>query len=107
MERTRGSERQIDCRRVVRTRPVAGASTVVTTDMNHISICICTFKRPDFLKRLLDDLNEQHAEGGFTYSVVVADNDCARSAERVVSEFAARASVRTTYCVEPRQNIAL
>ena len=59
------------------------------------------------MKRLLDELIEQRTEGLFTYSVVVADNDGARSAEPVVLEFAARSSVHTTYCVEAHQNIAL
>lgn len=74
---------------------------------SHISICICTFKRPELLGRLLNELEYQKTEGLFSYSVVVADNDRAQSAERVVSEFADRSSVPVTYCVEPQQNIAL
>ena len=58
-------------------------------DMEHISICICTFRRPNLLKRLLDELIAQCTEGWFTYSVVVADNDVARSAEPVVAAFGA------------------
>jgi succinoglycan biosynthesis protein ExoM len=79
----------------------------VTGDLKHISVCICTFKRPDRLKRLLDELDEQQTHGLFTFSVVVADNDRSRSAEQVVADFAARSSIPTTYCVEPRKNIAL
>ena len=73
----------------------------------HISVCICTFKRPDLLKRLLDEMDRQMTEGLFSYSVVVADNDRMQSARHVVTEFAAASSLPITYCVEPEQNIAL
>ena len=73
----------------------------------HIAVCICTYKRLLFLKRLLDELAAQETRGLFTYSIVVADNDQSRSAEAVVEDFAARSDISITYCVEPRQNIAL
>ncbi len=72
----------------------------------HISVCICTYKRPDFLKRLLSELGDQDTNGLFTYSIVVAENDHLRSAERVVTDFAVASSVPIRYCIEPRQNIA-
>jgi glycosyltransferase involved in cell wall biosynthesis len=72
----------------------------------HICVCVCTYKRPLLLKRLLEELLHQETSGLFTYSVVVTDNDQLRSAERVASDFAA-AAVPVRYCVEPRQNIAL
>jgi len=53
----------------------------------HISVCVCTYKRPLLLKRLLTDLSRQHTGGLFTYSIVVADNDKERSAEAVLAEF--------------------
>jgi succinoglycan biosynthesis protein ExoM len=72
----------------------------------HISVCICTYKRPDFLKRLLGELGRQDTGGLFTYSIVVADNDHLRSGERVVADFAVASPISIRYCVEPRQNIA-
>jgi len=78
----------------------------VSEELNHISVCICTYKRPQFLERLLKELGRQETEGLFTYSIVVADNDEWRSAEPVVSEFAASSSITVKYCLEPRQNIA-
>ena len=80
---------------------------MMTTSIPHITICICTFKRPVLLKRLLDALVGLKCEGAFTYSVVVADNDGERSAEPVVQEFSAASMLKVTYCFEPRQNIAL
>ncbi|MBZ5526370.1 MAG: ChbG/HpnK family deacetylase [Acidobacteriia bacterium] len=73
----------------------------------HISVCICTYKRPVFLKRLLDKLAVQETGGLFTFSIVVADNDRLRSAEPLVEEFAASSSVPIRYCMQPEQNIAL
>jgi succinoglycan biosynthesis protein ExoM len=73
----------------------------------HICVCICTYKRPDMLLRLLNDLKKQETQDQFTYSIVVADNDAARSAESAVAEFATSSAIPIRYCVEPRQNISL
>jgi len=73
----------------------------------NISICICTFRRGDLLLRLLKSLETLDSDGLFTYSLVVADNDACRSAERLVHEFAVHSDIRVTYCVESQQNIAL
>ena len=75
--------------------------------MKHISVCICTYKRPFYLKRLLDKLEHQRTGNSFTFGIVVVDNDEGRSAEIVVDYFARRLSLDTVYCCEPRQNIAL
>lgn len=79
----------------------------MTKSIPHITVCICTFKRPVLLKRLLDALARLKSEGLFTFSVVVADNDRERNAEPVVREFSATSAFKVTYCSEPRQNIAL
>ena len=77
-------------------------------DTPHICVCICTFRRLPFLRRLLAALATQETGNQFTYSVVVADNDARQSAATVIGECAAAAPhMRAIYCVEPRQNIAL
>jgi succinoglycan biosynthesis protein ExoM len=73
----------------------------------HITVCICTFKRPDLLKRLLKKLGGQETNGRFTFSIAVVDNDRAESAKRIVEEFMAASPILAAYYVEPRQNIAL
>jgi succinoglycan biosynthesis protein ExoM len=77
------------------------------TKRKHISVCICTFKRPHLLRRALEEIDRQQTEGLFTYSVVVADNDRLQSAKDVVTHFAATSELRIDYRVEPEQNIAL
>jgi glycosyltransferase involved in cell wall biosynthesis len=73
----------------------------------HISVCICTYKRPQLLGRLLAELLRQETRGLITFSIVVVDNDRLKSAEAVVQEFAASSSFPIHYCVEPQQNISL
>ena len=70
-------------------------------------MCICTFKRPRLLRKLVDALIDQRSDGQFEYSVVVADNDPEQSARQVVAEFSSTSSLRVTYCLESQQNIAL
>ena len=74
---------------------------------DHITVCICTFKRPRFLQRLLQELANQETEGRFTYSIVVADNDCLQSAKSIARKFERTVAIPIRYCVEPQQNIAL
>jgi succinoglycan biosynthesis protein ExoM len=73
----------------------------------HITVCICTYKRPQLLSRLLKAMDSQVTEGRFTYSIVVADNDMLRSAEPVVAARVNSSCVTTSYCVEPERGIAL
>lgn len=73
----------------------------------HICVCICTYKRPRLLKKLLIELDKQNTAGEFTYSVVVADNDREQSAQAVMNEIAASLLLPIQYCVEPQQNIAM
>jgi succinoglycan biosynthesis protein ExoM len=73
----------------------------------HIVVCVCSYKRDLMLKRCLNGLAKQKTDDQFKFSIVVADNDAAKSAEAVVAEFARRSEIPIRYCIEPRQNIAL
>ena len=72
----------------------------------HISVCVCTYKRPALLRRSLETVCAQRTDGLFNYSVVVADNDAAESGRAIVAEIATHSQVSINYCVESRQNIA-
>jgi succinoglycan biosynthesis protein ExoM len=80
---------------------------VSASQTHHISVCICTFKRPKLLRQLLERLGSQRTDGLFAYSVVVADNDPAQSARQVVATLSPMSAVHVTYCCESQQNIAL
>jgi len=77
------------------------------TRPSTITVCICTYKRPELLAQLLPELERLQTDGAFTLSVVVADNDRLRSAEVVVRQFEAKSTIPVEYRVEPQQNIAL
>jgi glycosyltransferase involved in cell wall biosynthesis len=75
--------------------------------LEHISVCICTYKRPSLLEKLLSRLENLNTGDRFTYSVVVVDNDVSESAKSVVDAFSASATVDVLYDIEPERNIAL
>lgn len=72
-----------------------------------ISVCVCTYRRPRQLHRLLQCLDQQVTNDLFNFSIVVIDNDERESAQGVVERWAKRICVPLIYSVEPRQNIAL
>jgi len=78
----------------------------MSPEKKHISICICTFKRPRLLSGLLRDLESQATEDFFDYSIVVVDNDMTASARAAVETEAHRLRIEIGYFVEPEQNIA-
>lgn len=74
---------------------------------HHICVCVCTYKRPELLRRLLSKLEEQETEGLFDYSIVIVDNDRSESARQTVESYALQSKISISYYVEPEQNIAL
>ena len=85
-------------------RPINGKAVIPA---DRISICICTFRRPELLARLLDAIGAQRRDARFSVDVVVVDNDAGRSAEAVVRGFRSRNEIAAVYDTEPEQNIAL
>ncbi len=75
--------------------------------IDQISVCICTYKRPDLLRRLLERLDEQKTAGLFDYSAVIVDNDKSESARETAELYARQLRMSISYHVEPEQNIAL
>ena len=73
----------------------------------HISVCICTYRRPNSLLKSLDSLQNQIVNDKFTLGIVVVDNDRHKSAEEVIERYQSRAKVRLEYYIEPERNIAL
>lgn len=80
---------------------------MLRNQLPHISVCICTYKRPALLERLLQALSTQETDGQFTYSILVVDNDRVQSAQSVVTWFANYSQIPIQYCTQPEQNIAL
>ena len=76
------------------------------SNVPHISVCICTCRRPVMLENLLGNLDSLQTEGHFTYSVDVIDNDAGESAKRIVETFAKKSKVDVQYYVEPELGFA-
>ena len=74
--------------------------------MPHICICICTYKRPGPLLRLLKSLAVLKTEGRFTLSLAIADNDVEGSARSVVEAFRRDHALQVKYGIELRHGIA-
>jgi len=73
----------------------------------HICVCVCTFERPEYLRRLLEKLEGQCTGELFDYSIVIVDNDASQSARSIVDAFRQKAKIPCRYFVEPKQNISL
>jgi glycosyltransferase involved in cell wall biosynthesis len=73
-----------------------------------VSICICTFRRAELLRRLLQAVAKlETGNGAFDFSCVVVDNDEGGSARPVVEAFIRETGLPVAYDIEPRRNFAL
>jgi len=73
---------------------------------NHISVCICTYRRNQMLERLLRKMALQETGGLFDFSLVVVDNDAAGPARQTVMWLQGELGLDITYSIEPEQTIA-
>jgi succinoglycan biosynthesis protein ExoM len=70
-----------------------------------VSVCICTFKRPEMLKYAIENVLSQVTKDELLFEIVVVDNDIKNSAESVINEYK-RQNINIIYDCEPEQNIA-
>jgi glycosyltransferase involved in cell wall biosynthesis len=87
----------------------AGETTLtgVAAGMDRIAVCVCSYRRPELLARLLAALAEQRTDQLFTFSCAVVDNDEQASARAVVERLQPTFPVPIRYAVEPARNLAL
>ena len=74
---------------------------------NHVCVCICTYKRPELLGRLLLALQNQETQDLFDYSIVIVDNDHEKSAHAVVENIQKKNTIDIKYLNESQKNIAI
>lgn len=72
---------------------------------NHISVCICTYRRNQMLERLLRNVALQETGGLFDFSVVVVDNDAAGPARETVMRLKDELELEISYGIEPELTI--
>jgi succinoglycan biosynthesis protein ExoM len=70
-----------------------------------ISICVCTFRRPHMLERLLQAITKQE-RGQLTLELIIVDNDPHASAQPVVSLWQEKIPFALQYHHVPKPNIA-
>jgi succinoglycan biosynthesis protein ExoM len=89
----------------------SGITNAVDRDLavetDEITVCVCSYRRPDLLKQLLAALAVQRTDGLFTFSCAVVDNDASASARTAVESLQPTFPVPIRYAVEPERNIAL
>jgi succinoglycan biosynthesis protein ExoM len=73
--------------------------------VDHISVCVCTFRRNELLQRLLRNLALQSTGGLFRYSIVVVDNDVGGHARETVARIQTELPLDITYSIEPERTI--
>ena len=72
----------------------------------HITVCICSYQRPEMLRRLLGELQRLETADRFTFSIVISDNDPGETGRPVVESVRFNYPVRIDYVTEPRRSIA-
>lgn len=72
----------------------------------HISVCICTYKRPKKLGNLIVGLFNQKPNDRFTYSIIIVDNDPAESAREIVHKYMLNSSLSIEYHTEPKKGLS-
>ena len=77
-----------------------------SADRRKVTICVCTFRRPEMLKKLLGTLRSQITGGRFGFSVIVVDNDKDASGADAVRSAAVDSPFPIAYFVEPEQSIS-
>jgi len=86
---------------------VAEDDNQMKSKRDHISVCICTYRRPNLLEHLLSILQDQETGELFSYSIVVVDNDRAHSAMETVDAFKETSPLEVEYYNVPEQNISM
>jgi succinoglycan biosynthesis protein ExoM len=92
------------------THSEAGAGPIesgVATETDEITVCVCSYRRPELLERLLAALAVLRTDGLFTFCCVVVDNDAAATARTVVQRLQPTFRVPIRYAVESARNFAL
>jgi len=79
----------------------------VGSEIEEITVCVCSYRRPELLERLLASLARQRTDDLFAYSCVVVDNDPSESARIVVERLRPTFPVPLRYALELERNIAM
>jgi succinoglycan biosynthesis protein ExoM len=83
---------------------ITKADTTLTT---LISLCVCTFRRPEGINRALNSLIDAEIPQGWRAEFIVVDNDDRASASEIVKSISAhRPAVVIRYFIEPKSGVS-
>jgi GT2 family glycosyltransferase len=71
----------------------------------NVSICICTRKRKEGLKKLLDSFEKMQAPPDTNIRIIVVENDLKNFSEYLINEFSLKSKFRISYYLETRQGV--
>lgn len=77
------------------------------TENINVDICIATYKRVAWLKKLLSSLAAQILDAHVNIRIIIIDNDPEKSAQSMVASFFSNKDVPYIYDTQPEKNIAL
>jgi succinoglycan biosynthesis protein ExoM len=80
-------------------------SDSIEKNKDHVSVCICTYRRNEMLTRLIKNLAIQETFGKFDFSIVVVDNDESGPARKTVEKLREGLGLDITYGIEKERTI--
>lgn len=93
---------------MIRSKPIEDSviDATTATGADTVTVCVCSYRRPALLERLLVALVNQKTNGNLSFSCVVVDNDPMESARSVVERMGGGHSIPIQYSVEVERNLA-
>ncbi|MEI6047782.1 MAG: glycosyltransferase family 2 protein [Bacteroidota bacterium] len=73
--------------------------------MKIISICICTRKRQEGLKLLLESIENLEVPPETDVRIIIVENDTEKFSENTINEFSSKSKFKISHYLEPRQGI--
>ncbi len=74
----------------------------------NVTVCVCTYQRPDGLEHLLNGLRDQIFETMTTpaINIIITDNECSDKNQKICDHFVKHYQLSLTYLREPRRGIS-
>lgn len=76
------------------------------TEITHITLALCTFKRPNIFCKCLETIAELRLPDNTAVDLVIIDNDEEASAKELVNSFRNKIKIPVHYFVEPKRGLA-
>lgn len=76
------------------------------TKITHISLALCTFKRPNIFSKCLETIAQLHLPSNIAVSLVIIDNDEEASAKELVNSFRDKINIDIYYFIESKRGLA-